>query len=96
MSYSYEDNYDLEEQDCCCTGWKGLPLWAKIIIIAMSVIIVVVVIIVLVYYFCTKKGKKEGFYPMKDDNTFQAGNTTIDCNVDVDYLESFINSSFAD
>ena len=95
MSYTLDDNYDFEDQECCCTGWKGMPLWAKIIIIATAVIAVIAIIIVIVWCIC-KKRKKEGFYPMNDNNTFQVGNTVIDCNVDVDYLESFINSSFVD
>ena len=61
----------------------------------LLLIIIIVIIIVIIFCFCKNK-HKEKFYPMNDNNTFQVGNTTIDCNVDVDYLESFINSSFVD
>lgn len=91
-----DDNYDYEEQKSCCGGWKSMPLWAKITIIAVAIIAIVAIIIATVWCICTNKRKKEGFYPMNDNNNFQVGNTTIDCNVDVDYLESFINSSFVD
>lgn len=89
------DNYDYEEESESKTGWSKLPLWAKVLIIALIVLIIIVIIVVIVCCFCKNK-RKEKFYPMNDNNTFQVGNTTIDCNVDVDYLESFINSSFVD